>query len=262
MILRAPAGILGEIVFHKQFEVKDLLDRADSLERRAADRKSDRRNFLESLLSHQPAIISEVKKASPSKGLLQPDFDPAAIARQYEQGGAACLSVLTDARHFQGKLDDLSSARAATQLPALRKDFTIHPVQIYEAAAHGADAVLLIAAVLESSELRQLREIASSLEMAALVEVHDEEDLRRAIDSGAGIIGVNNRNLETFEVSLKTSLRLSEKMPSDVVRVSESGISTRADVDVLRGAGFHAFLVGECLMRSPDPSASLRALLG
>lgn len=262
MTLRAPAGILGEIVVHKQSEVKSLLAGAGDLEQRAADRKPDRRNFLESLRSHRPAVISEIKKASPSKGLLQPDFDPASIARQYELGGAACLSVLTDARYFQGALDDLANARAATRLPALRKDFTIHPVQIHEAAVNGADAILLIAAVLEPSELRHFREIASSLGMAALVEVHDEEDLRRAMDSGAEIIGVNNRNLETFEVTLETSLRLSDKMPADVVRVSESGISTRSDIDLLRGAGFDAFLIGESLMKSSDPTAALRALLG
>ena len=167
---------------------------------------------------------------------------------------------MTDRRYFQGSLDDLQTARGATALPALRKDFTIDRLQIFEAAAHSADAVLLIAAILNVKQLRSFRELATELGLAALVEVHDEADLERAIDSGAEIIGVNNRNLVTFQVSTDVSLRLSEKMPDSVLRVSESGIFTRTDIELLQGAGFRAFLIGESLMKSADPAAALRSL--
>ena len=262
MTLRTTSGILAEIVQHKAAEVAELHSRAAVLERQAFERKSPLRPFAAALEKNEPAIIAEIKKASPSKGLLQPDFHPAFIAHAYEQGGAACLSVLTDRQYFQGSLHDLEAARAAVLLPVLRKDFMIDRLQIFEAAAHGADAILLIAAVLDVSQLTAFRELAASLGLAALVEVHHTDELQKAIDSGARIIGVNNRNLETFEVSLDTSLRLSFQMPSNAIRVSESGIFTRADIDLLRGAGFHAFLVGESLMRSGDPAASLRSLRG
>jgi indole-3-glycerol phosphate synthase len=170
--------------------------------------------------------------------------------------------VLTDQNYFQGSLNDLEVARAASTLPVLRKDFTIDRVQIFQAAAHGADAILLITAILDVNELRIFRELAASLQMAALIEVHDQDELQKAIDSGADLIGVNNRNLETFEVSLDTSLRLSYLMPANVTRVSESGIRTKADVDLLRGAGFNALLVGESLMKSIDPTRALQELLG
>jgi len=255
------SGILTEIVQHKQCEVADLHSRAAELERMAHERKSKTRSFDEALSRAQPAIIAEIKKASPSKGLLQPDFHPALIAHSYESGGAACLSVLTDRQYFQGSLHDLEAARAAVSLPVLRKDFTIDRVQIFEAAAHGADAILLIAAVLEIAELTNFRELAASLRLASLVEVHDADELRKAVDSGAEIIGVNNRDLDTFDVSLDTSLRLSYLMPSDIIRVSESGIHCRADIELLQGAGFHAFLVGESLMKSPDPAGALKSLL-
>jgi indole-3-glycerol phosphate synthase len=261
MVLGKTAGILGEIVITKEAEVRSLLPQADELRRMAEKRVSERRPFERALLDRNPAIIAEVKKASPSKGLLQHQFDPALIARNYESGGAACISVLTDERYFQGSLGDLERARQAIALPVLRKDFTIHPAQIFQAAAHGADAILLLAAVLSVAELKAFRELALKLGMAALVEVHCEEELERALDSGATLIGVNNRNLQTFEVSLDTSLRLSERIPNDVVKVSESGIFTRADIDVLRGAGFEAFLIGESLMKSDDSVAALRALL-
>ena len=210
--------------------------------------------------NNAPAIIAEIKKASPSRGLLQPEFHPALTAHAYEEGGAACLSVLTDKQFFEGSLHDLEAARAAASLPVLRKDFTLDRVQVWEAAAHGADAVLLIAALLDAEEMRSFRELASSLGMAALVEVHNADELAKAVDSGAEIIGVNNRDLETFEVSLDTSLRLSYLMPSEAVRVSESGIGTTEDIELLSGAGFHAFLVGESLMRSSHPAAALKAL--
>lgn len=262
MIPRIQSGILAEIVEHKKQEIEELHERAGALEQQAHERKSRPRPFLDSLRRHEPAIIAEIKKASPSRGLLEPDFHPAFIAHSYEEGGAACLSVLTDKNYFQGSLHDLEAARAAVSLPVLRKDFTLDRVQIFEAAAHGADAILLIAAILDTAELRSLREVAAALGLAALIEVHDAEELAKAVDSGAEMIGVNNRDLETFEVSLDTSLRLSYLLPANVVRVSESGIHTRADIELLRGAGFHAFLVGESLMRSPTPSAALRALAG
>ncbi len=260
-MLRTSSGILAEIVSYKQQEVAQLHPRAAALERDARERKSVPRPFAQRLRGHGISVIAEIKKASPSKGLLQADFHPALIAHHYEQGGAACLSVLTDKAYFQGSLHDLEAARAATELPVLRKDFTIDRLQIFEAAAHGADAILLIAAILDTQELRDFRELAQSLELAALVEVHNHDELGKAIDSGAEIIGVNNRNLETFEVSLDTSLRLSYLMPSGVTRVTESGIFTRGDIETLSAAGFHAFLIGESLMKSPDPRAALRALI-
>lgn len=262
MLLRTPSGILAEIVSNKQQEVAELRSRAALIERQAHERKAGPRPFVEALRGRHPAIIAEIKKASPSKGLLQADFHPAFIAHNYEQGGAACLSVLTDKAYFQGGLHDLEAARAAVRLPVLRKDFTIDRLQIYEAAAHGADAILLIAALFEASELRHFRELADSLSLAALVEVHDQDELAKAVDSGATVIGVNNRNLDTFEVSLDTSLRLSYLMPANAIRISESGIFTRADIEVLSAAGFQAFLVGEALMKSNDPASALRTLLG
>lgn len=257
----ASSGILAEIVRHKHEEVSDLRSRTAVLEQQAYDRKVPPRPFSEALRKSTPAIIAEIKKASPSKGLLQQNFHPAFMAHAYEQGGAACLSVVTDKQYFEGSLLDLEAARAAASLPILRKDFIIDRLQIVEAAAHHADAILLIAAILDTEQLSTFRELASSLSLASLVEVHNQEELAKAIDSGAQIIGVNNRNLDTFEVSLDTSLRLSLCMPANVTRISESGIHTRADIDLLRNAGFDAFLIGESLMTSHDPTASLRALM-
>lgn len=251
MTLRTSSGILAEIVQHKRQEISGLHERAALLEKQAHERKPHVRSFADALHAREIAIIAEIKKASPSKGLLQHNFHPAFIAHSYEEGGAACLSVLTDKQYFQGGLHDLEAARAAVGLPVLRKDFIIDRLQIFEAAAHGADAILLIAAILDTAELQSFRELAASLGLASLVEVHDQEELAKAVDSGAEIIGVNNRNLNTFEVSLDTSLKLSYLLPSTAIRVSESGIGTRADIDVLRGAGFNAFLIGESLMRSP-----------
>jgi indole-3-glycerol phosphate synthase len=262
MLVRTSCGILAEIVQHKRQEVADLHTRAAVLEQEAHERKTHVRPFAQALRASQPAIIAEIKKASPSRGVLQPNFHPAFLAHAYEQGGAASLSVLTDKKYFQGSLHDLEAARAAVTIPVLRKDFIIDRVQIYEAAAHGADAILLIAAVLEASQLQNFRELASSLDMASLVEVHDQEELQQAVDSGAEIIGVNNRDLETFEVSLDTSLRLSYLMPASAIRVSESGIHTRADIELLRGAGFEAFLIGESLMRSRNVTVALKELVG
>jgi len=225
-----------------------------------AQRRGDRRDFARALAANPPAIIAEIKKASPSRGLIAADFDPPRIARAYEAGGAAAISVLTDRTHFQGSLEDLDAARSAVRLPVLRKDFTIDPFHVIEAAAHDADAILLIAAVLDDRELRDFRELAANYQMAALVEVHDAEELKRAVASGAEIIGVNSRDLRTFEVRLETSLELAERIPPGVIRVAESGIRTADDVRRLRAAGYHACLVGEHLMTAEDPAAAVRAL--
>ena len=256
------SGILAEIVQRKHVEVAELRPHAATLEAEAHNGKSSRRPFQAALETSKPAVIAELKKASPSRGLLARDYHPAFLAHAYEEGGAACLSVLTDHNYFQGCLHDLEAARAASSLPVLRKDFTIDRLQVFEAAAYGADAILLIAAILDASELQQFRELATTLHMASLVEVHNVEELQRAVDSGAEIIGVNNRNLETFEVDVNTSIRLSYLMPSNVVRVSESGVQDRATVELLMGAGFHAFLVGESLMTSTAPAAAIRTLIG
>ena len=250
--------ILRKIVAHKQEELRGL--EVDGSLADAA--RATRRDFRGALTLSPPAVIAEIKKASPSKGLLSDVFDPPQIASRYEAGGAACLSVLTDQRFFQGSLDDLKAARAAVGLPVLRKDFTIDERHVVEAAANGADAILLIVAILTEREIRDLRELAARYEMAALVEVHDGAELDVAIAAGADIIGVNNRNLRTFEVTLETSLRLAERIPSGAVRVAESGIHSSDDVAQLMAAGYQAFLVGEHLMKSPDPAAALRALRG
>lgn len=258
----AVPDILSRIVAHK---VEGLADRAPfraQWEGRAEAMRAGRRDFRKALEQNSPAIIAEIKKASPSKGVLAPDFNPIALALDYQEGGAAALSVLTDESFFQGSLADLSSAREAVRIPVLRKDFTLDEIHILEAAAHGADAVLLIAAILEERKVRELREMAEKFGMAALVEVHDSGEIDKALSAGAGIIGVNNRNLATFEVSLETSLRLVERIPDGVIRISESGIHSAADVRRLQSAGFHAFLVGEHLMKAGNRGEALRALKG
>ncbi|MEO7916538.1 MAG: indole-3-glycerol phosphate synthase TrpC [Dokdonella sp.] len=206
------------------------------------------------------AVIAEVKKASPSQGVIRAHFDPAAIARSYETGGAACLSVLTDADFFQGSESYLQEARDACSLPVLRKDFTIDPYQLYEARVIGADAILLIVAALEDAQLLEMALIAAELDLDVLVEVHDEVELMRALEIPALLIGINNRNLRTFDVSLETTLRLRDQVPPNRLLVAESGIHARADVERLRGAGINAFLVGEAFMRSADPGAQLQAM--
>jgi indole-3-glycerol phosphate synthase len=252
--------ILGRIVLRKREELAQFPADFSAWERAAEERLASRRNFRAELSARTPAIIAEVKKASPSKGLLSADFDPARIASAYQRGGAAAISVLTDEKFFQGSLADLEAARAAVSRPVLRKDFTIDKKQILQAAAHGADAILLIAAILTERELREFREEAARWRMAALVEVHNERELEAAAAAGSDLIGVNNRNLSTFEVSLDVSLRLAELMPAGALRVSESGIHNAADVARLRQAGYSAFLVGERLMRSGDPAAALAEL--
>jgi indole-3-glycerol phosphate synthase len=212
-----------------------------------------------------PAIIAEVKKASPSKGLIRADFDPAWLARRYQAAGAAALSVLTDEPFFQGSLRNLELASAAVSLPCLRKDFLVDEYQILEARAHRADAILLIAAALSDAEMKQFAQAARSHQLDVLVEVHTAEELDRVLsalgETGADAIGVNNRNLKTLAVRLETSLELVDRIPRAVVRVAESGIAMPADLDRLRTAGFDAFLIGESLMRQPDPGAALATLL-
>jgi indole-3-glycerol phosphate synthase len=255
--------ILARIVAQKRTALDEIRARRGELERAAQARvehASATRDFRAALISEPPAIIAEVKKASPSRGVFTGQFDPAAIARAYASGGAAALSVLTDREFFQGGLEDLKAARAAVNIPVLRKDFTIDELHVIEAAAHGADAILLIAAILDEAAMRRLRELACVYRMDALVEVHDGEELKVALASGAEIVGVNNRNLHTFEVKLHTSLELASKVPASVIRVSESGIHFPADVTRLRAAGYRAFLVGEHLMRSSDPAAAIRTL--
>jgi len=212
-----------------------------------------------------PAVIAEIKKASPSKGLIRADFDGAWLAARLEAGGAAALSVLTDEPYFQGSLHNLELASAAGTLPCLRKDFMVDAYQIVEARAHCADAILLIAAALKDGELRQLAQVARGLALDVLVEVHTGEELDRVLDTlgenGADAIGVNNRDLKSFAVNLNRSFELVERIPAAVVRVAESGIATAEDLARLRAAGFDAFLIGETLMRQPDPGAALAALL-
>ncbi|MGB8262220.1 MAG: indole-3-glycerol phosphate synthase TrpC, partial [Terracidiphilus sp.] len=212
-----------------------------------------------------PAVIAEIKKASPSKGLIREDFDPAWIASRYQAGGAAALSVLTDEPYFHGSLRNLDLASAAVPLPCLRKDFMVDEYQVLVARAHAADAILLIAAALTGEEMRRLAQAARAFSLDVLVEIHTGDELDRVLDTlgsgAADAIGVNNRNLRTFEVRLETSLELVERIPASVVRVAESGIAAPEDLARLRAAGFDAFLIGESLMRQPDPGAALAALL-
>ncbi len=251
---------MARIVAKKREQLAQCTASVERWEQQAEAWSATRRDFRAALGSRTPAIIAEAKKASPSKGVLAEDFDPARMASAYQRGGAAAVSVLTDGPFFQGSLGDLMAARAAVSLPVLRKDFTIAEAHVLEAAAHGADAILLIAAILTERDLRDFREMAARLRMAALVEVHDRRDLELALAAGSDIIGVNNRDLTTFEVSLETSLRLAEHIPAGTLRVSESGIREPSDIVRLRDAGYTAFLVGEHLMKSGDPASALERL--
>jgi indole-3-glycerol phosphate synthase len=208
------------------------------------------------------AVIAEIKKASPSKGVLREQFDPAAIAASYAKHGAACLSVLTDVQFFQGHADYLQAARAACALPVIRKDFMIDPYQVVEARAMGADAILLIAACLGDGQMSELEQAAAEQGLDVLVEVHDGSELERALRLKTPLVGINNRNLRTFEVTLQTTLSLMAGVPADRLLVTESGILVQADVEKMRGQGVHAFLVGEAFMRAPDPGVALEALFG
>jgi len=237
--------------------VEQMRQRAQ--ERRAADAKPGLRA---SLARPGLQIIAEFKRASPSRGPIRADADPVQMARLYSRGGAAALSVLTNERHFNGSIRDLERTAAAVDLPVLRKEFIVHHFQIYEAAAVGADGVLLIAAALSVEQLENLLREARSLALDALVEVHDLEELKKTVAAGATLIGINNRDLVTFQVDLKCSLELSPRVPDGITRVSESGIRTRGDVVELESAGFDALLIGEELMRSADPVARIRELRG
>jgi indole-3-glycerol phosphate synthase len=220
------------------------------------------RDFAEALArAGEINIISELKKASPSRGLIREEYAPAVLAASLEEAGAAALSVLTEEDFFSGSLGDLKEASRVTKIPILRKDFIVDPWQVWETRAAGADSFLLIAAVLHDAELRELLELGRTLKMEALVEVHSREELERVLGAGARIIGVNNRDLRDFQVHLETSLGLAELIPEQCIAVSESGLRTHDDLVRLRGAGFDAFLIGEHVMQSADPAAALRALL-
>ena len=218
------------------------------------------RDFAGALRSKKPAVIAEIKKASPSRGVLRAAFHPAAIARSYEKAGAACLSVLTDREFFQGSNDDLQAARAACSLPVLRKDFVIDPYQVFESRALGADCILLIAACLSPADMSQLEALAHDFGMAVLVEVHDAGELDAALALKTPLIGINNRNLKTFETRLETTLELVSRVPGDRIIITESGILSPGDVKRMEAAGVNAFLVGEAFMRSSDPGAALLQL--
>ncbi|HWM41766.1 MAG TPA: indole-3-glycerol phosphate synthase TrpC [Burkholderiales bacterium] len=251
--------ILERIVAAKRAEIADAKKRFPDVETKARA-ASPVRDFIGALRAKRPAVIAEIKRASPSKGLLRGDFDPAAIARSYENGGAACMSVLTDKEFFQGAPEHLSAARAACALPVLRKDFLIDPYQVFESRALGADCVLLIAACLDDAQMRELESLAQRAGMAVLVEVHDATELERALKLETPLLGINNRNLRTFETRLETTLELLPRVPRDRIVVTESGILSSADVARMRAGGVHTFLVGEAFMRAVEPGAELRAL--
>jgi len=253
---------LQKILDTKRTEIARLLPRLEHL-RAAALLRNDLRPFAAALDRGPDALglIAEVKKASPSAGVIAADFDPVAIATQYEAAGAHAVSVLTDEQYFQGHLSYLTKVRAAVGLPCLRKDFMLHEVQIFEAAVAGADAILLIVAALEQRELEALNKTAEACQLDVLVEVHTREELDRALDLGANLIGINNRNLTTFEVDLATTEELSEDVPDGVTLVSESGLKTQADTRRVHAAGCQAILVGESLMRTGDIAAQVKTLL-
>ena len=259
------SDILDKIVAVKHQEVAAALARKPLAAMRAdAESRVLTRDFVGALRAKVaaglPAVIAEVKKASPSKGILRPDFIPADIAQSYAEHGAACLSVLTDQQFFQGSIDYLKQARASCDLPVLRKDFMVDAYQVYEARAMGADCILLIAACLDDAQMKSLEALAMSLDMAVLVEVHDRAELERALRRKTPLLGINNRNLKTFEVSLDATLGMLKDVPADRLLVTESGITTAADVQRMRTAGVQAFLVGEAFMRADDPGQALAQL--
>ena len=259
------SGILEEIVVAKQREVERLKKEMPlSLLERRIQTQARPLNLAGALMGGSVRVIAEVKKASPSKGLLRKDFDVAALAAAYADNGAAAVSVLTNVDHFQGALGDLEAVRGAVgpqAIPVLRKEFVFDPYQVYESRANGADAVLLIVGILEAGALSVLLELAQELWMQCLVEVHDEEEVRVALDAGAEIVGINNRDLRTFETDLGVTERLAGMIPPDKIIVSESGISDRSHVERVGRAGAQAVLVGEALVTAPDPGARLRELL-
>ena len=265
----APRHILEEIVWHKELEVAQWRESLPLVKlQQQAQAAPPTRDFVAALRQSRtkPALIAEVKKASPSKGVLRADFDPVAIARAYQQGGASCISVLTDQKFFQGSFDNLSQIRAAVDLPLLCKDFIIYPYQMYLARVRGADAVLLIAAILSDQDLQYLLKIAKALQMTALIEVHTPAELERVLASdGVNLVGINNRNLEDFSVDLQTTSSMlttkGEEMRSrGILVVSESGLHTPADLAVVTAAGVGSVLIGESLVKQPDPKAAIAAL--
>ncbi len=259
------SDILQRILARKTEEIAERESRLplNELAARCAD-LPETRGFAAAMEARiddgDPAVIAEVKKASPSKGVIRDDFDPVRIAKAYAEAGAACLSVLTDKDFFQGSEAFLKDAREACKLPVLRKDFTVAPYQVYESRVIGADCILLIVAALEDDVLLELSLLAAQLGMDVLVEVHDEEELDRALAVPASLIGVNNRNLRTFNTSIDTSMDLRDAVPYDRILVTESGIRSPEDVERLRDAGIEGFLVGEAFMRAPDPGAELKRL--
>jgi len=261
------SDILQKIIDVKREEIAQASKRKPLPEMRAdAESRVLTRDFVGAMRAKiaagQAAVIAEIKKASPSKGVIRADFIPADIAQSYAEYGAACLSVLTDKQFFQGQIDYLKQARASCQLPVLRKDFMVDAYQIYESRAMGADCILLIAAALDDAQMADFEAIARTLDMAVLVEVHDAAELQRALKLKTPLVGVNNRNLRTFEVSVETTLALRKDVPADRILVTESGIMTPADVQRMREAKVDAFLVGEAFMRAEEPGAALSKLFG
>jgi indole-3-glycerol phosphate synthase len=253
--------ILERIVAAKRAEVAAAKQRISFRDLEEKSRSAPPvRDFAGALRAKRPAVIAEIKKASPSRGVLRADYQPAAIARSYEAAGAACLSVLTDGEFFQGSSDDLVAARAACALPVLRKDFVIEPYQVVESRAMGADCILLIAACLSREAMAELEAAATRLGMAVLVEVHDGAELEAALTLATPLVGVNNRDLRTFATRLETTLELLPRLPAGRLLVTESGILASADVARMRAAGIEHFLVGETFMRAPEPGAALREL--
>lgn len=251
-------SVLERILGVKREEIAAAQERTPLAEmERRARAAAPPRDFVGALRAKDPAVIAEIKKASPSRGVLRDQFDPAAIAQSYAAAGAACLSVLTDRQFFQGGGEHLVAARVACALPVLRKDFVVEPYQVFESRALGADCILLIAACLARPQMRALEALAHELRMAVLVEVHDAAELEEALTLRTPLLGVNNRDLRTFETRLETTLGLMERVPGDRIVVTESGILSAADVARMRAAGVRAFLVGEALMRADDPGAEL-----
>lgn len=264
-----PQNILEEIVWHKDQEITNLREQIPLIKlKQQVDKSAPPKDFIQALISSptQPAIITEIKKASPSKGIIREDFDPVKIAAAYQQGGASCISVLTDKKFFQGSFENLAKVRSTVDLPLLCKEFIIYPYQIYMARAYGADAVLLIAAILPDQDLKYFSKIINVLGMSALIEVHTIEELDRVLAlEDVNLIGINNRNLEDFSIDLETTRqllkeRLHQIKSRDILVVSESGLFSRSDLNFVKEAGASAVLMGESLMKQPDPEAALRKL--